>query len=126
MNYDWDQTYIIDGERRFPSHHAIPCPFTLSQFTTGMTTIEHPLPIPKLYDDVMILFAMSGTGSTPTHIVNYGGVFLLTGGRNQNYCERPHPHYILSSSALKPARRLEQFALANTHDRHRTSRIIQF
>ena len=40
-----------------------------------MTTIEHPLPIPKLYDDIMILFAMSGTGSTPTHIVNYGGVF---------------------------------------------------
>ena len=53
MNYDWDQTYIVDG----------------------MTTIEHPLPIPRLYDDIMVLFAMSGTGSTPTHIVNYGGVF---------------------------------------------------
>ena len=76
MNYDWDQTYIIDGQYLF--HHAIPSPFTLayvSRFTPGMTTIEHPLPIPKLYDDVMILFAMSCTGSTPTHIVNYGGVF---------------------------------------------------
>lgn len=40
-----------------------------------MTTIEHPLPIPQLYDDVITLFALSGTGSTPTHIVNYGGVF---------------------------------------------------
>ncbi|OSD02024.1 hypothetical protein PYCCODRAFT_1435709 [Trametes coccinea BRFM310] len=52
MNYDWDQTYIVDG----------------------MTTVEHALPIPVLYDDVLTLFAMSGTGSTPTHIVNYGGV----------------------------------------------------
>ncbi|EJF62664.1 hypothetical protein DICSQDRAFT_57465 [Dichomitus squalens LYAD-421 SS1] len=52
MNYDWDLTYIIDG----------------------MTTIEHPLPIPVLYDDVLNLYALSGTGSTPTHIVNYGGV----------------------------------------------------
>lgn len=41
----------------------------------GMTTVEHPLPVPQLYDDVITLFALSGTGSTPTHIVNYGGVF---------------------------------------------------
>ena len=40
-----------------------------------MTTIEHALPIPKLFDDVLTLFALSGTGSTPTHVVNYGGVF---------------------------------------------------
>nr|VWO98440.1 Cytochrome P450 monooxygenase AKT7 (EC (AK-toxin biosynthesis protein 7) [Ganoderma boninense] len=52
MNYDWDQTYIVDG----------------------MTTVEHALPIPVLYDDVLSLYALSGTGSTPTHIVNYGGV----------------------------------------------------
>ncbi|KAJ7070752.1 hypothetical protein C8F01DRAFT_1107614 [Mycena amicta] len=52
MNYDWDITYIIDG----------------------MTTVEHALPIPVLYDDVLSLFALSGTGYTPTHIVNYGGV----------------------------------------------------
>ncbi|KAI1784218.1 hypothetical protein LXA43DRAFT_1043367 [Ganoderma leucocontextum] len=52
MNYDWDQTYIVDG----------------------MTTVEHALPIPVLYDDILNLYALSGTGSTPTHIVNYGGV----------------------------------------------------
>ena len=39
-----------------------------------MTTIEHALPIPVLYDDVLNLYALSGTASTPTHIVNYGGV----------------------------------------------------
>jgi hypothetical protein len=39
-----------------------------------MTTVEHAIPIPTLYDDVLTLYALSGTGSTPTHIVNYGGV----------------------------------------------------
>ena len=38
-----------------------------------MTTVEHNLPITELYDDVLTLYAMSGTGATPTHIVNYGG-----------------------------------------------------
>jgi hypothetical protein len=40
-----------------------------------MTTVEHAIPIPQLYDDVLTLFALSGTGYTPTHIVNYGGAF---------------------------------------------------
>lgn len=38
-----------------------------------MTTVEHSLPIPQLYEDVLTLYALSGTGATPTHIVNYGG-----------------------------------------------------
>ena len=40
-----------------------------------MTTVEHALPVSVLYDDVLTLWSRSGTGSTPTHIVNYGGVF---------------------------------------------------
>jgi len=40
-----------------------------------MTTVEHSIPIPKLYEDVLTLFALSGTGNTPTHLVNYGGAF---------------------------------------------------
>lgn len=40
-----------------------------------MTTVEHSLPIPVLYEDVLTLFALSGTGYTPTHIVNYGGAW---------------------------------------------------
>lgn len=36
--------------------------------------MEHALPIPTLYEDVLTLYALSGTGATPTHIVNYGGV----------------------------------------------------
>lgn len=39
-----------------------------------MTTIEHAIPIPVLYDDVLTLYSQSGTASTPTHVVNYGGV----------------------------------------------------
>ena len=37
--------------------------------------MEHAIPIPTLYDDVLTLFALSGTGSTPTHVVNYGGAW---------------------------------------------------
>lgn len=40
-----------------------------------MATVEHALPVPVLYQDVLELFAKSGTGYTPTHIVNYGGAF---------------------------------------------------
>lgn len=40
---------------------------------TGITVVEHNLPVTELYDDVLTLFALSGSGSTPTHIVNYGG-----------------------------------------------------
>lgn len=69
MNYDWDQTYIVDGE--WP-----PKPRSIhTEYNVGMTTIEHALPIPQLYDDIILLYALSGTGSTPTHIVNYGGAF---------------------------------------------------
>ncbi|SJL04872.1 uncharacterized protein ARMOST_08243 [Armillaria ostoyae] len=53
MNYDWDLTYILDG----------------------MTTVEHAIPVPTLYDDVLILYTKSGTGASPTHLVNYGGAF---------------------------------------------------
>jgi hypothetical protein len=40
-----------------------------------MTTIEHNIPVSMLYDDILTLYAKSGTGSTPTHIVDYGGMF---------------------------------------------------
>ncbi len=72
MNYDWDQTYIVDGTP--PGFNNRFYAGTDVFFKSGMTTIEHPLPIPVLYDDIINLFALSGTGSTPTHIVNYGGV----------------------------------------------------
>lgn len=72
MNFDWDMTYIVDGEEAVPSGQ---CYSNLSHFSLGMTTVEHSIPIPTLYDDVLTLFSASGTGNTPTHIVNYGGIF---------------------------------------------------
>lgn len=67
MNQDWDLTYIVDGKTK-----SAPKP-DCSRFIEGMTTVEHNLPVATLYDDVINLFAFSGTGNTPTHIVNYGG-----------------------------------------------------
>jgi len=40
----------------------------------GHTGIEHALPVPHAYKDVVTLFAKSGTGYTPTLIVAYGGL----------------------------------------------------
>jgi len=48
--------------------------WNLNQIIDGHTTIEHSLPMAPLYDDVITLFALSGTAYTPTFIVNYGGL----------------------------------------------------
>ncbi len=40
----------------------------------GHTTVEHSLPVPKLYKDIVTLFGKSRTAYTPTLIVAYGGL----------------------------------------------------
>ncbi|KAL1720580.1 hypothetical protein EV715DRAFT_271890 [Schizophyllum commune] len=89
-NWDWDLTYLIDG----------------------MTTMEHSLPISPLYEDVLALFAASGTGYTPTHIVSYGGImgeeiiWADEGLPNNEKLRRLMPHtqlYELSESISRPA-----------------------
>ena len=45
-----------------------------SQILDGHTTVEHSLPVPKLYKDIVTLFGKSKTGYTPTLIVGYGGL----------------------------------------------------
>jgi len=52
MAYFWDLNLIMDGH----------------------TTVEHNIPVAPLYQDVITLFAKSGTGCTPTFVVNYGGI----------------------------------------------------
>ncbi|KJA15941.1 hypothetical protein HYPSUDRAFT_47891 [Hypholoma sublateritium FD-334 SS-4] len=97
-NYDWDLTYIIDG----------------------MTTIEHAIPVPTLYDDVLTLYALSGTGATPTHIVNYGGVWgeqLVWASNdipNDPKSRRFTRHDILEGLTESTARPASSFALFNT------------
>jgi len=46
----------------------------LTMCLDGHTGIEHNLPVAPLYDDVIGLFARSGTGITPTLVVSYGGL----------------------------------------------------
>jgi len=48
--------------------------FNESMVMDGHTTLEHSLPVPRLYKDVVTLFAKSKTGYTPTLIVDYGGL----------------------------------------------------
>ncbi|KAG6836930.1 hypothetical protein H0H93_001092 [Arthromyces matolae] len=96
MNYDWDLTYILDG----------------------MTTVEHALPVPTLYDDVITLYALSGTGATPTHIVNYGGawgeqwVWATEDIPNDPKLRRFVPHdelLVLTESTARPANSYQFF-----------------
>ncbi|KAG6845196.1 hypothetical protein H0H87_012523 [Tephrocybe sp. NHM501043] len=96
MNYDWDLTYIVDG----------------------MTTVEHALPVPTLYEDVLTLYASSGTGATPTHIVNYGGawgeqlVWATEDIPNDSKLRRFTPHdqlQLLTESTARPANSYQLF-----------------
>ena len=48
--------------------------FNETMILDGHTTVEHSLPVPKLYKDVVTLFAKSKTAYTPTLIVGYGGL----------------------------------------------------
>jgi hypothetical protein len=61
-SFDWDMTYFIDG----------------------MTTNEHPVPIPELYDDVLSLIEASGSSYTQVAVMNYGGLF------GQNWVHQNH------------------------------------
>ena len=45
-----------------------------TQILDGHTGVEHSLPVPHLYKDVVQLFAKSKSGYTPTMIVGYGGL----------------------------------------------------
>jgi hypothetical protein len=41
----------------------------------GHTTLEHPIPLARIYDPELRLFSRFGTGYTPTLIVGYGGLW---------------------------------------------------
>ncbi len=45
-----------------------------SMVLDGHTGVEHSLPVPRLYNDLVTLFGKSRVGYTPTMIVGYGGL----------------------------------------------------
>ncbi|HEY0304943.1 MAG TPA: amidohydrolase family protein [Longimicrobiales bacterium] len=64
--------------------------YNVTHVLDGHTTVEHSLPVPRLYQDVVQLFAQSKTGYVPTLLVAYGGL----GGENywyQHYNVWEHP-----------------------------------
>ena len=54
---------------------ALDLKLDLTHVIDGFHGNEHTLPVTPLYNDVIQLFAKSGTADTPTLIVNYGGPF---------------------------------------------------
>jgi len=67
----------LEGESHFYN--------SLSGLIDGHNTLEHNLPVATYYDDVVQLFANSGTASTPTLIVTFGEVL----GENYIYQNDP-------------------------------------
>jgi imidazolonepropionase-like amidohydrolase/Tol biopolymer transport system component len=47
----------------------------ITMLLDGHTTLEHTVPLARLYDPELRLFSRFGTGYTPTLIVGYGGLF---------------------------------------------------
>ncbi|MCP4205339.1 MAG: amidohydrolase family protein [bacterium] len=47
----------------------------LTQLVDGHTTIEHSIPVAKIYDDTKQLWRESRVGYTPTLVVGYGGLW---------------------------------------------------
>lgn len=98
MNLGWDLTYIADG----------------------MTTVEHALPVPVLYDDIIQFYAQSGTAAVPTHIVNYGGswgeqlVWATVDVPNESKLRRFTRHDILETLTESTARPKHSYQLYNT------------
>lgn len=54
---------------------ALDLKLNLTHVIDGFHGNEHTLPVTPLYNDVVQMFAKSGTAETPTLIVNYGGPF---------------------------------------------------
>lgn len=50
--YHWNMTHVLDGH----------------------TGLEHNIPVAPLYEDALTLITRSGSGYTPTLVVNYGGL----------------------------------------------------
>jgi imidazolonepropionase-like amidohydrolase len=46
----------------------------ITQVIDGHTGIEHNIPVAPVYKDILEIWSKSGTGYTPTLIVNYGGI----------------------------------------------------
>ncbi len=47
----------------------------MSMIVDGHTGVEHAVPVERMYDDVLQLWAASRTGYTPTLVVGYGGIW---------------------------------------------------
>ena len=70
----------------------------LTMALDGYSGVEHNLPITPLYGDVVQLFKNSGTVSTPTLIVSYGGPWM-----ENWYYTRENPHGDAKLQRFTPA-----------------------
>lgn len=64
-----EQAIMVDGEGE--SHFS----YGIGMILDGHTNIQHNFPIATYYDDLVRLFAASGTAHTPTLVITFGELF---------------------------------------------------
>ncbi len=96
--------------------------YMMTMLLDGHTTLEHPMPVARLYDPELRLMSRFGTGYTPTLIVGYGGIW----GENYWYqhsdvwknerLARFMPRYVLEPRSIRrmmaPDEEYHHFALS--------------
>jgi imidazolonepropionase-like amidohydrolase len=100
--------------------------YNLTHVTDGHTSVEHSLPVPRLYADVVQLFGKSTTGYTPTLLVAYGG---LEGERywyqHYNVWENPHLTRFMPRDQLEARSRRRMMTSEDDYNHIRVARGVK-
>jgi len=85
-------------------------PHNMTMVIDGHTSLEHSLPVERVYDDVVQLWSRTGTGYTPTFNVAYGGLdgehywYAKTDVWANEQLQRFVPRRTLDARARRPER----------------------
>jgi hypothetical protein len=83
-------------------------PHNMTMVIDGHTSLEHSLPVERVYDDVVQLWSQTGTGYVPTFNVAYGGLdgehywYAKTGVWANEQLQRFVPRRNLDARARRP------------------------
>lgn len=105
---------VLEAARRlgvnvYPEGGAL-YPHNMTMVIDGHTSLEHSLPIERVYDDVVQLWGQAGTGYVPTFNVAYGGLdgehywYAKTDVWANEQLQRFVPRRVLDARARRPER----------------------
>ncbi len=96
----------------------------MTMVVDGHTTVEHTIPVPNVYADVMALWPPGKVGYTPTLLVAYGGLFGETYWyQKTNVWENPRLSKFVPSFILDPRSRRRVMAPDDEFNHFNEARI---